>query len=580
MLQFFKKAGVKDKLKLSHNSPAKSTSPVESTRDEFVGSPTGVKSNSLCSFQEEEEEDVFTSNKNQINCFRSSLSKTLPEILADKSALGYFIQFMEAQKQDALIKFLIEIECLHSAYSIQAFTIIEENSNKESKESKCDSAINDNHSCKAMSKDSEDKELPDLSLSDCINNAKHNFMENQMSKEESNFNLPKNNPIVNNESKNNCNHSSCKCSSMYVDSARIYRKYIINNFFGVDCLSEDLIKNLETAISSKDSKLIVKYLTDIQRTVYTILNDEYVNEFLKSEFHCKHQIDVLTSGNVLLDDILYNETAFFYFMEFMELENKRELLDFWMTVISYKQNSEDRETQVDPTVAQSDALIIYNKYFSLQAKVPLGFSDRVRFEVEQNICREDGKAPQTDCFDRPCQLVYNFLKRHYLPTFLQSQLFYKYLSELINSAHNSHCIPVHNSLGRTESECSSEISSISNLTSPTKESKQNKKSKYDTSLNGGMNIDSKQLNDPDSLWKRSKSSLSVGYVDNLGRFVTEIEPDPYRKNDKQSRISRAVKRLVNIEQDEVKEESAWKIAEMIVRDVTSLTLGSNDLSPL
>lgn len=95
----------------------------------------------------------------------------------------------------------------------------------------------------------------------------------------------------------------------------------------------------------------------------------------------------------------------------------------------------------------------------------------------------------------------------------------------------------------------------------------------------------------------------MGYVDNLGRFVTEIEPDPCRKNDKESRLSRAVKRLVHIEQDEVnlklflrifkmklnesiinencwfqtKEESAWKIAEMIVRDVTSLTLGATDL---
>lgn len=47
-------------------------------------------------------------------------------------------------------------------------------------------------------------------------------------------------------------------------------------------------------------------------------------------------------------------------------------------------------------------------------------------------------------------------------------------------------------------------------------------------------------------------SLSVGYVDNLGRFVTEIEPDPSRKNDKESRLSRAVKKLVHIEQDKVR----------------------------
>lgn len=40
-------------------------------------------------------------------------------------------------------------------------------------------------------------------------------------------------------------------------------------------------------------------------------------------------------------------------------------------------------------------------------------------------------------------------------------------------------------------------------------------------------------------------------MDNLGRFVTEIEPDPFRKNDKESKLSRAVKKLVHIEQDKV-----------------------------
>jgi len=41
----------------------------------------------------------------------------------------------------------------------------------------------------------------------------------------------------------------------------------------------------------------------------------YFNDFLRSDFYCKHQIDVLTSGNIDLADLLYNETALFYFME-------------------------------------------------------------------------------------------------------------------------------------------------------------------------------------------------------------------------------------------------------------------------
>ena len=41
----------------------------------------------------------------------------------------------------------------------------------------------------------------------------------------------------------------------------------------------------------------------------------YFADFLQSEYHCQHQIDVLTSTKVLLPDILYCDSAMFYFME-------------------------------------------------------------------------------------------------------------------------------------------------------------------------------------------------------------------------------------------------------------------------
>lgn len=43
----------------------------------------------------------------------------------------------------------------------------------------------------------------------------------------------------------------------------------------------------------------------------------------------------------------------------------------------------------------------------------------------------------------------------------------------------------------------------------------------------------------------------------------------------ESRITKAMKRLVNMEEDATKEEMAWQVAEMIVKDVTSLTMPSN-----
>lgn len=54
---------------------------------------------------------------------------------------------------------------------------------------------------------------------------------------------------------------------------------------------------------------------------------------------------------------------------------------------------------------------VFLRYFSLQATMPLGFSDKIRFHVEQNICREDESGPQPDCFDKPNKIVYNFLNK-------------------------------------------------------------------------------------------------------------------------------------------------------------------------
>lgn len=44
----------------------------------------------------------------------------------------------------------------------------------------------------------------------------------------------------------------------------------------------------------------------------------------------------------------------------MEIENKRELLDFWMCALNYKQNLLEKENY-DSHIAQNDALIIYDK---------------------------------------------------------------------------------------------------------------------------------------------------------------------------------------------------------------------------
>ena len=159
-----------------------------------------------------------------------------------------------------------------------------------------------------------------------------------------------------------------------------------------------------------------------QDKVVEILENEYFPDFLKSEYHAKHLVDIVTGGQVdtslqshvsycllqvVIADILYNDTALSHFMEFMETQSRRSLMEFWLTATNFNQSSRTDSAQVRNTVSccnaatcflfQSDAMVLYEKYFSMQASSPLGFDDDVRLHVENNICSVGG--PNHSCFD-------------------------------------------------------------------------------------------------------------------------------------------------------------------------------------
>lgn len=544
MFQFFKKPGQKDRPRSLQTSPTKSSSgklfgDVFNSGSSSIQTPTGA----LYSLEEEQEDEILNGKTKETCSFNSQLSKTLPQILADKGALGYFIQFMETQNCIALIKFWLEVECLCSSFNvlkakmenIECLNCIKNSNNIANSIDN-----NKNFQCDMTQNNINNFENKNLLFNEHVNTEINNMKSNCND-------MPKTSQTISNIRQSN---HDCRRKDMTIrqDALRIHKRYIIKDTLGTNKIPEDLKKKMEEVLTLENIEPMLQCLSAVQKIIYQILETEYINDFLRSEFHCKHQIDVLTSGNVQLADILYNETAFFYFMEFMEVENKRELLDFWMSAISYKQNLLEKKNGIDPEEAQTDALIIYDKYFSLQATMPLGFSDKIRFQVEQNICREDGEGPQPDCFDKPCKIVYNFLNKYYLPTFLSSQLYYKYLSELISAIQSSPCSNLHPRLKRAGSDCSSEVSSVSiNMQNTLQAGNDgNRLNNNKRNITNSMNIDTRQLYDPDSLWKRNKYSLSVGYIDDLGRFITEIEPDPQRKYE--SRLTRAVKRFVNMEQ--------------------------------
>lgn len=364
--------------------------------------------------------------------------------------------------------------------------------------------------------------------------------------------------------------------SIIEDALTIFKKYLAKNADFPLGIEEDIVELISCRISAVED-VDPGCFVPAQEAVIGMLEREYLPKFLSSDYYLKHQIDVLTSGSVRLADIIYSDSAFPYFMEYVEQEGGQSMLQFWVAVSNFRQQLLEADPRTyDPAQAQADAVILYDKYFSLQATCPQGFSDKVRFLIEGNICPDDGL--QSTCFDLPLRIVLHILERDFLPGYLSSSLHISYLSELINTVKSSVELFGRKKRTGSESTCSSEQSSSSVSIST-----QNTLLAMDSSATpscrvknladpSSMRIDESQLNDPDSLWRRKTfTKLSCGFVNELGRFEAEIEPHPYQRQP--SSGLQKIRRLMGREEDKVKEDMAYQVAEMIIKGVTQVTLG-------
>lgn len=465
---------------------------------------------------------------------RSRLSKTLQDILTDKTALNYFVQYMESRNASPYILCWLDIDTFKSellntaskaTYSPVPNAKVDHDSLSVSTD--CDSYTADSASLFDYSTMSDVGRTSDKDSDDSVTDTESNSIELALT---------------------------------------IFKKYIAQEAqHSIKC-AEPMRKQVMENICTNQRTVAANCFDAVQTFVYNTLENDYFRAFLATDFFCKHQIDVLTSGNVALDDLLYNETALFYFMEFIEQENQRGLLDFWIAATNFQQQLRDQKEFFDAIEAQSDAIVLYDKYFSLQAHCPLGFGDKVRFEVEQSICGEEGLI--VDCFHLPLKIVEHILERNYLKSFLGSQLFYKYLSELINTVQSSGYstnLEARDSL----SECGSERSFSTSTFLALEMDGVVRKEKC-----GDMSIDTRQLDDPDALWRRRRNQrLICGRISEMGKYETDFEPEPDRK---QFTFKDVVRKFVSLEEEHrKKEELAWRVAEMIVKDITSVTLNTN-----
>lgn len=464
----------------------------------------------------------------------------------------------------------------------------------------------------------------------------------------------------------NAKRSSNFRTSLIMDAMRIFSKYLLNresaSYVDVpatiqsrislalgaqqnDCDDDGGHHRLEKNHRANDSSSSIGSIFDeAQSYVLDYLDSTFTNAFLESSFYCRYCVEILSGDNLRIADILHNEAALFYFMEFLENENKRLYLDFWLAAMNFKRqldeafaissthtmdDSVDDTTVVDSFIdidsqqAQNDALILYEKYFSLQATCPLHLSDRVRFQIEEKICSIDGGASIAHSFDLPLAIIERFLEQRFLRAFVKSPLFFKYLSELLQKIDTNKAQAMDRkatelmkatagtaiqSHGKDFAGAISSKNTLLAMESSKKRSSSANQRIRSTSTSD-MSIDARQLRDPDMLWRRTSLTgpgLNFGRVDALGRYERDYEMVPFAERSNNvggglttstshtpahtinsvdtglaalqntgNKIKQAVRKLVHLPEDKVQEEIAWQVAEMIVKDITNVTLHTN-----
>lgn len=568
---------------------------------------------------------------------QTKLHRNILDILSDQTTLSFFVQYLESKNGLPLVKFWLDLEAFKAVQSETRTARLEShNSNYDISKCKLKSSISTEGSegfrsyddCVSISTASEsnidESEELHSNVGDEVDHSKT---------AETSFDLePMTQSLTDDEKSKICekNRKTDETEmkpkkpqpTILEDALRIYRKYLVtDSLYSVE-LPATILSKLSLALcdteSSSEPDLNSNNLSEAyeeaQKHVQDVMEKDFLSDFLESSFYCKYIVDVLTSQTLNLREILYSESALFYFMEFLEQNKdscKLPYLEFWLSATNFRKQS-DENSQLEETQMRSDALVIYEKWFSLQATAPLNFSNKIRTNIEERICTLDPSVAQ--CFDEAIKIVEIYLERCCFKKFVTSQLFFNHLSEVMNkidgaekTANTNGVIRRHSTLSlkfpmKTHRRINSD--SIEKKGLPRSISTQNtllagldhKKNKATD-----LQIDSRQLADPDLLWRRKNSlnGLSFGRVDAYGRYERDFDlptgsnsisssksafqlqngsidvDDPQallELNSAQSRFKNKLRKLVHLPEDSVQQEIAWQVAEMIVKDVTSITL--------
>lgn len=589
---------------------------------------------------------------------------SLPAIVSDQNCLSYFVQYLESKNALPLIKFYLDTENFKTAALTQieieekliklseldnAQSAVEEQVLEKTEQNKilCDKVNEEESNVPEL------KTLCDLSMRKPLTDDEKSQIYAETNKQITKCcNASATSKIISNSELSLCSEEQSPDELHLEDNAKypvkngyvtaasikdaiaIYQKYLIPNSQQFVSLPVTILSHISLLLckreDDKETSTCVECIPisancflEAQHYVLEQLENNFLLDFLQSTFYCKYCIELIENANnglgskLTIFDILYSEVTLFFFMEFLEQEQERDCLDFWTAAINYRKSYVDEINRLGGTaislmktenLAQADAMIIYEKYFSLQcpSEYRLWLSDKLRSKVEESICAVGNVAK---CFDLPLQVIAKYLETKHLEKFLNSQLFANYLNELklkirestlsntditanhsvANIMHSNTAKAKSSRHRKTMSDCTNEDSRVllKHISQQNTLLAMESHTTNHLKLHGSasLSIDSRQLTNPKMLWKRYSSTeggLKFGRVNSLGRYERDFDAvdaayggtakNSWSLTMGSSKIKSAMRKLVNLPEDKVQEEIAWQVAEMIVKDVTSITL--------
>ncbi|XP_034668155.1 A-kinase anchor protein 10, mitochondrial [Drosophila subobscura] len=502
--------------------------------------------------------------------YNSRLSMDLAAIVSEPNCLSYFIQYLETRQALALIKFYLDIENFKRA-AVGCHTERE----KEEPEAPATKA--------EKQKPNEENDVPELkTLCDLS-------MRKPLTDDEKSRIYAETNKQINKQK------ASSELSLASVsDAIAIYQKYLIVNASLQVELPIVILAHISLLLCGRDKSLPhqpipASCFDEARDHVLEQLERGHVQGFLQSSYYCSYCLELIEGvGSINIYDVLYSELALFYFTEYLEQQQERECLEFWITAINFRKSFAGDE---DQQAAQSDAMIIYERYFSLQSECRLWMSQKLRLRVEQAIC---GPADMWQAFDLALLVTAKYLDQKYFADFLSSHIFDNYVNELKAKRGTpvaaqdvpdslQHKLSLRGASKLSAQQRHRKTMSMSDCTHISQHNTLLAAMDQHTkqpSAAGNLNIDARQLTNPQLLWQRPVGALKFGFVNSLGRYERDFEAvdavalksQPWSLGVSGSKIKNAMRKLVNLPEDNVQEEIAWQVAEMIVKDVTSITL--------